>query len=631
MMAIRYIFVLLLLCHVSKAQFNTDSLKKSIFSTNSDSIKLRGYAYLCHNYTSIDNIISKKYADTILMIVSKHENDKGNFYQLQKGFAYDKIGSILFQKGKYNEALQYCKLSLRINEKLNNKSRIAVSLGAIGALLKAIGNKEALNYYKQSVEMQTEVYNDSKDERSKHILATSYHNLGATYAYFYYPDSSMYCFKKALSLLDTLLPQLDVAMVYTGIAQAYKMKENYKSAILTEEKALDIYTKLGSPDGITSTYNGFADIYLEAKEYKKAIAYSELAEKVSLENDFTDDILYSYETRFMAFEKLGDVKNENIFLKKHAKLKDSISKENHEFQIQELKTQYETEKKEKAITELKKDNEIKDLQVEKDAVTKNRLIIIIISVVVAALLLVWLAIFLQRTIKERKEAYIKLQEKNIYIQKQGEQLSEQTKLISKYQSQMNPHFVFNALNSIQGFVVNDEKQKTIEQLQLFSTLMRQTLNNSNDEHITLDTEVNYLKTYIQFEQSRFTEPLKFEISVPEDAEDILVPPMMIQPFIENCIKHAGLHNVKNATISLIISKENTILKVIVKDNGVGFDASNEDVFKRSHAVSMVRSRLAILFKAAGMEFVSEYFGMRSKPILEKGTEVIFYLPLNYKY
>ncbi len=621
---LRIIFLLVLICGIVNAQFNVDSLKRSLATTKSDSAKIRTYVYLCHNFSNINNAASWNYADTILMIASKPEYDKIRYYQIQRSFAFDKKGAILFQKGKYDEALMYCKEALRINEKLELKSRIATSLGAIGALLKAIGNKEAITYYKQSVKMLQEVHALEKDARSKQALATGYHNLGATYAYFYEADSCMFYFKKGLALLDTLSPQLDVALIYSGIAQAYKMKENYKSAVLAETKALNIYSELGSPDGMTTIYNGFSDIYLEAKDYKKAIEYSELAEKIALENEFTEDILYSYETRFMAYEKLGDIKNENIFLKKHAALKDSLAKQNHEFQIQELKTQYETEKKEQAIEKLSKENEIKKLE-------NNRLIIIIVAVAVLALLLIWLAIFLQRTIRERKEAYIRLQEKNVYIQKQGELLSEQTKLISKYQSQMNPHFIFNALNSIQGFVVNDEKQKTIDQLQLFSTLMRQTLNNSNDEHISLDSEIKYLTTYIQFEQSRFKDPLKFEFEVPKDAEDILVPPMMIQPFIENCIKHAGLHNIKNPTINLIITAEDKLLKVLIKDNGSGFDASNEEIFKRSHAVSMIRSRLAILFKAAGMEFASGYFDMRSKPQLEKGTEVIFYLPLSYKY
>jgi anti-sigma regulatory factor (Ser/Thr protein kinase) len=444
-------------------------------------------------------------------------------------------------------------------------------------------------------------------------------------------DSCIHYYKWALQFYTANKDEDGIAFSYNGLATAFRLKRDFGRCVVYTRSALEIFRKEQNEREMAQSFINFSDLYLDTKEYKKCLQYADSAEQFCYKSKLFENVMYTYETKLLAYEQLGDIKNQLKYYKKFTNLKDSLNNVNNTIAIEELKTQYETEKKEKAIVELKKDNEIKSLQTEKDAATKNRLIVIIITIVIVVLLLVWLAVFLQRIIKERKEAYIKLQEKNIEIQKQGELLSEQSKLISKYQSQMNPHFIFNALNSIQGFVVNDEKQKTIDQLQLFSTLMRQTLNNSNDEQINLDTEINYLKTYVQFEQSRFKEPLKFEVSLPEDSEDILVPPMMIQPFIENCIKHAGLHTIKNPSISLHIIKENELLKVVVKDNGVGFDTRNSEIFQRSHAVSMIRSRLSILFKANGRNFLNNYFEMRSKPDLAAGTEVIFYLPLHYKY
>lgn len=262
---------------------------------------------------------------------------------------------------------------------------------------------------------------------------------------------------------------------------------------------------------------------------------------------------------------------------------------------------------------------------------RNRLIIIIISIVVVAGLLGWLAVFLSRNIRERKEAYLKLQQKNTEIQVQGELLREQARLISKYQSQMNPHFIFNALNSIQGFVINDKKEKTIEQLQLFTSLMRQTLRNSDHEEITLDAEADYLKTYIRFEQSRFTEPLLFEVTIPENSGEILIPSMMVQPFIENAIKHAGLQAISNPSISVEMKVDGDFLKVTIKDNGAGFDATKPGIFEPTHAVSIAKTRLAIIFKANGKEFSDEHFKIISAPGSAAGTEVSFFLPLKYKY
>jgi LytS/YehU family sensor histidine kinase len=296
---------------------------------------------------------------------------------------------------------------------------------------------------------------------------------------------------------------------------------------------------------------------------------------------------------------------------------------NHINQIEELKTQYETEKKENEIVKLNKDNRIQELQLEKDAATKNRLMIIIAATILVLIIVGSMAGFLYKTVQEKKKAFVQLQI-------QSEELNRQSRLISKYQSQMNPHFVFNALNSIQGTVITDEKEKTIDRLQLLSQLMRQTLNNSENENISLDTEIKYLQTYIKFEKEKLNSALKFEVKYPEDHSDILIPPMMIQPFIENAIKHAGLKQINHPLIGLDIIVENGFLKVHIKDNGEGFDAKDSSVLKNSHAIKMIRSRLQLLFLTENNSS-NLRFEIISKPVLERGTEVKFYLPLKYKY
>jgi len=195
---------------------------------------------------------------------------------------------------------------------------------------------------------------------------------------------------------------------------------------------------------------------------------------------------------------------------------------------------------------------------------------------------------------------------------------------------MKPHFVFNALNSIQGTVLNDEKDKTIDRLQVLSKLMRQTLNNSENDSITLEAEINYLKTYVEFEKQKLGKNLKFEIEYPEDYTDILIPPMMIQPFIENAIKHGGLQHLNDACISLKIIAEDDLLKIFIKDNGEGFDAKDTSFLKNSHALKIIQSRLQLLFMTE-KESNNIFFEIKSKPLLERGTEIKFYLPLSYKY
>jgi tetratricopeptide (TPR) repeat protein/anti-sigma regulatory factor (Ser/Thr protein kinase) len=626
----RYLLVLLLLCDLSKAQDQEiRSYKNKLANATNDSLKMDAYWELGMTFRPIDQAIARRYIDSVLQIAMQYEKANKKlleYHILYKATALTTLANVEIDNENLDESIKLHLQCVKLYEEINYPGLVATSLSNIGAIF-VMANKfdDAVNYLKRSVAVELRElkrYPGNKDVML--VLAPSYLNLGDVYSNIPDVDSSIHYYNKALQIYSTYKDDDGVAFCYNGLTKAYRLKKDFTKAIVYCSKAIDMFRGMNNEREMAPGYNNFSDIYLDMKNYAKALLYADSAEKICMKNGFNENRVYAYKLKALAYEQLGDVKNQLKYYQRSTDLRDSLNSVNSLIAIEELKTKYETEKKEQSIEKLKKDNEIQSLQA-------NRLIIIIIAIAVVACLLIWLAIFLQRTIKQRKEAYIKLQEKNIEIQKQGELLSEQSKLISRYQSQMNPHFIFNALNSIQGFVVNDEKQKTMDQLQLFSKLMRQTLSNSNDEQIPLDTEINYLKTYIQFEQNRFNDPLQFVVNQPEDADGILMPPMMIQPFVENCIKHAGFQTMKNARIDLTITTEDKLLKVVVKDNGLGFDQGNEEIFKRSHAVSMIRSRLVILFKAAGMEFTSDYFNVRSKPVMEKGTEVIFYLPLNYKY
>ncbi len=602
---------------------------RSVLRTSDiDTLRIDAYNQLAIIYSQTNHPIARKYADSALQEISEVEKQTKQllpFYEKQRGMSYNTISHIDYQQGKFSDAIENCLKNIRIFEKFKDTVNTSKLYGSLSQILNSIGNnKDALFYIRKAVKMDEDYYRLHKGRDVVQAdLIGSYINLTNTFLTLGLFDSTLFYCNKALVLMDTSKKNFDLGLVYTNIGAAYGEMANYPFSIRYTQKSLDIYKSLGLPEYISIAYSNLSELCMRTKDHKKALYYADLSEDINKENSFKDNLLNSYQIKAQIYSELNDPANELLYLKKHAALKDSLLEQNHAIQMEELKTQYETEKKENEIVKLSTDNKIQELQLEKDAATKTRLLVILLSVVIVVLLLVWLAFFLSRTNK-------KLQEKNIEIQRQGEQLSEQSKLISKYQSQMNPHFVFNALNSIQGSVLNDNKDKTIDRLQLLSQLMRQTLNNSENDHITLDTEINYLKTYVEFEKQKFVNGLKFEVECPEDHENILVPPMMIQPFIENSIKHGGLQKINDACISLIISIENDLLRIVIIDNGQGFDAKDDSVMKNSHALKIIQSRLQLLFMTE-RESGNIKFEIKSKPILARGTEIKFYLPLNYKY
>jgi LytS/YehU family sensor histidine kinase len=192
-------------------------------------------------------------------------------------------------------------------------------------------------------------------------------------------------------------------------------------------------------------------------------------------------------------------------------------------------------------------------------------------------------------------------------------------------SQMNPHFVFNCLSSIQATILDGETEHAAEYVDKFSLLLRTVLNQSERPNITVQEEIDYLTTYLELECFRY-EDLQFTVNVAnvEDAAFIHIPGMLLQPFIENAIQHGLSHKVGEKKIDVLFEEAENSIKVTIADNGIGRTASKEINKNRSLAhqslgIKNIEDRLKILFKddKAKVEFIDEL----------EGTTVIIQIPI----
>jgi LytS/YehU family sensor histidine kinase len=147
------------------------------------------------------------------------------------------------------------------------------------------------------------------------------------------------------------------------------------------------------------------------------------------------------------------------------------------------------------------------------------------------------------------------------------------------QSQMNPHFIFNSINSIQGFIINNQVEEAREYLMDFARIIRQTLDNATREYISLQEELDYLKYYLKLELMRFDKKFTVDLRVPANVnpQDIQLPPMLIQPYVENAIRHGLMHKRDGKGLLLLEfqSEDDQYLHCIIMDNGVGREKSRE--------------------------------------------------------
>lgn len=199
-------------------------------------------------------------------------------------------------------------------------------------------------------------------------------------------------------------------------------------------------------------------------------------------------------------------------------------------------------------------------------------------------------------------------------------------------AQMNPHFMYNTLNSIQDLILKNDLKNTNYYLSKFSTLMRKVLDFSSAEHISVAEEVEMLQDYLMLEKLRFGEDFNYTLDVADDINPHKadIPTMIIQPFVENAIKHGLLHKKSNRILEVRFMKKENTLVVTITDNGVGRQRS-EEIRQRGHlkhksfATSAVNRRIALLNERYAEKISVSIEDLKENEI-STGTRVIITLP-----
>lgn len=208
-------------------------------------------------------------------------------------------------------------------------------------------------------------------------------------------------------------------------------------------------------------------------------------------------------------------------------------------------------------------------------------------------------------------------------------------MLTAIKSQMNPHFIFNALNTIQSFIYTSDENKASNYLGKFSDLIRLILDNSQKKTITLNQEIEMLQLYIDLEMMRFENTLEAKIEVDTNlaADSILLPPMLIQPYVENAIKHGLLHKTANRNLKIFFKKINEYyLEIIVEDNGVGRQVS-ESINKQrrksytSFATFANKNRFELLNQTLERKITLQIVDKYNEYKQAEGTIVILRVPL----
>ena len=204
---------------------------------------------------------------------------------------------------------------------------------------------------------------------------------------------------------------------------------------------------------------------------------------------------------------------------------------------------------------------------------------------------------------------------------------------------MNPHFIANTLTSIRSMLFNDRKDDAIEYLTLFAKLIRTTLENASKDYITLAAELQYIRNYLDIEELRFAGKFTTQIIFSESLIpiDLVVPPSIFQPFIENAINHGLMHRTQGGKLIVEFKTEGHLLKCMIKDNGVGRQKAKEIENRSLTAHSslsedITRERINLLNKINSTKsFSIETIDLTDSYGISCGTRVEVRLPLQSIY
>ena len=227
-----------------------------------------------------------------------------------------------------------------------------------------------------------------------------------------------------------------------------------------------------------------------------------------------------------------------------------------------------------------------------------------------------------------------MQQKNeLLSQKMKLEQELQQSMLASIKSQMNPHFLFNALNTIQSYIYTNDKENASQYLGKFSTLTRMILDMSNKDIVTIAEEIKALQLYLELEQLRFEDKLKYTFNVDNNisTETTFIPSMLIQPYVENAIKHGLLHKKNDWFLSLHFTKANEGITIIIDDNGIGRKRSEElNKHKAKHhqsfATNANRKRLEILNRGLMQHIALEVIDKKDSYGNSLGTSVKLFIP-----
>ena len=530
---------------------------------------------------------------------------------------YNNEGLVYLSLGDYERALDYFYKSLKIHELSNNlrwKSYAYNNIGIVHEKMKEYD--KALDYNFKSLEIKLELKRESD-------IVFSYSNISELYTLKGDFEDALKYEMKSLEINKKLKYKLGTAFSLYNISNIYIGKEDYKNAIQYIDKSYALMQELNNKEYIFNCHINYGKTFLKLGELEKAEYHLLTALKISNDINSKEAKLISNEILSTTYFILRDYKKAYAFQNNYIELNSELFAEEKIKNINELQTRFSVENKETEIAILKKDQEVQKLALEKSKVeTRNQKTIRNFSITVLITLIIISFLLFNRYRVGQKRAKLEFEKHHA---------ETENRLL---RSQMNPHFIFNSLYSIQGFIGRKDAKAAQAYLVDFASLMRAILNNSSQSFISLEEELESLRLYLKLEQLRFDGNFNFDFVIDEnvDQEFTLVPPMLIQPFVENSIVHGLFPKQGNGNITILIKEQDKSVLCSIIDDGIGRVESmkkkeKEVIAHKSVGIEVTKNRIILLGQEMKVPTYLKIIDLKDENDKPLGTRVDVVIPI----
>ncbi len=587
----------------------------------------------------------------------KTRNSKG------LGYLYDLLWNTTFAQSKYEEAILYAEKIYQLDKASGNNAATWEALHKISIVHKEAGNYEKSFYYnRQAYET---AFDNNKPELplSLFIFGELYMKIGD------YP-SALDHFRRGFQLnnpqsknmlhmsgwgfwikmefaeLFSLMKQFDSAWYYyhrfkpakeeevfnriylVSTGECYFLQKDFKSALQNFFKGLRLHRKLNDRNQVMRTLLDIASTYIEMGNDSAALKYGQEGLDIAINSkarQFTRD---GYKILFTIYDHWRKEDSANYYFRQYSALNDSVAND-------QTKAKFAAYSYEQKLAILAKEKELKEEKLIQSDLQRKFLIIGIAALCLIGFVLVRNLILKRKNEKLRLEHELKVQQ--IETEKIKAELQQQAAELEMQalRAQMNPHFIFNSLNSINRFILQNNKTQASGYLTKFSRLVRLILQNSQESLIPLESELEALQLYLELEAVRFDHHFEFKIKVEDDLDvsAIKVPPLIIQPYAENAIWHGLMHKEETGYLEIELFKENDLLCCKINDNGIGRKKASELKSKsvsqhKSMGMQITADRMAILHQKKAIDNYIMVTDLVLADGSAGGTEVLLKIPVN---